>query len=154
MFVNSLTFLVIVSKSLKYTTSMYLNSWNKHQLLSGLTISIQICAKYGFVFNFIKGKKTFETLRDGFPRVYFNITVAYEHVPKAERQIGVVKESTWSVRHTLPFRKIPEKVIIMMLNFSVFCIKNFPFSYCVGSNLSLRTIITGRTIDFAAHCKQ
>ena len=47
MFVNSLTFLVIVSKSLKYTTSIYLKSRKKTQLILGLTKFIQLYAKYG-----------------------------------------------------------------------------------------------------------
>ena len=37
MYVNSLIFMVTASKSLKYKTSMYIKSWKKPQLVSGLT---------------------------------------------------------------------------------------------------------------------
>ena len=79
---NSLAFMVMVSKSFKLTTSMYLKSWKKPQLLLGLTKFIQLYTKYGFVVNFINGDKTFETLQDYFPRVDYNITAADEHVPE------------------------------------------------------------------------
>ena len=67
---------------------------------------IHVYAKYGFVVNFINGDNEFETLRDDFPIVDFNIIVEDEQVPEAERQIIVVKEHTQEVQNTLPFRKI------------------------------------------------
>ena len=120
MYVKYLTFLSILSKSLKYTTSMYIKSQKKHQLVSGLTKVIQLYANYGFVVNFINNDNKFETLRDNFPREEFNIKVSDEHIPEYKRNIRVVKERTWAVCHTLPFRKILEKIIIRMVNFSVF----------------------------------
>ena len=112
-----------------------------------------IYSKYGFVVNFINSEIKLETLRDDFPRVYFNIKAADEHVPEAEQKIRVVKKRTRSVQHTLPFRKIPVKTIIRMVNFSVFWLKHFPVSTGVGGNLSPITIATGRTIDFGVKCK-
>ena len=56
------------------------------------------------------------------------------------------------MQHTLPFRKIPEKIIIRVVNFSVFWIKTNSVSFSVGGILSLTTIITGCTIDFEVHC--
>ena len=73
MYVKSLMFMVTVYKSLKYTTSIYLKSWNKPQLISGLPKCIQLYTEYDFVVNFINGDNEFETLRDDFPRVDFNI---------------------------------------------------------------------------------
>ena len=83
MYVNSITFLVAVSKSLNYMTSMYIRSWKKTHLVSGLMKVIQLYAKYGFLVNFINRENKFETLRYDFPRVYFNIAAADEHVPEA-----------------------------------------------------------------------
>ena len=48
MYMNFLTFLVMVSKSLNYMTSMYIKSQKKPHLFSGLIKFIQIYAKYGF----------------------------------------------------------------------------------------------------------
>ena len=47
MYVNPLTFMAMTSKSLKYTTSIYLKSRKKTQLILGLTKFIQLYAKYG-----------------------------------------------------------------------------------------------------------
>ena len=52
-YVNSLIFLVMVSKSLKYMTSMYIKIQKKPQLVSVTTKVIQVYTKYGFVVNFI-----------------------------------------------------------------------------------------------------
>ena len=119
MYVKSLRFLVTVSKSLKYTPSMYIKSRKKPQLVSGPPKVIQIYAKYGFVVNFIKGNNEFETLRYDFPKVDFNITAADEHVPEAEQKTRVVKDRTRAVQHTIPFSNNPEKIIISTVNFSV-----------------------------------
>ena len=105
-YVKSLTFLVMVFKSLKYMALVYINIRKKTQLISGLTKGRQLYAKYYFLVNFINIENEFETLRDNFPRVDFNITGADKHVPEAEWQIRVFKKRTWSVQHTLPFRKI------------------------------------------------
>ena len=69
--------MVTVYKSLKYTTSIYLKSWKKPQLISGLPKFIQLYTEYDFVVNFINGDNEFETLRYDFPRVDFNITVTH-----------------------------------------------------------------------------
>ena len=68
-----------------------------------------IYSKYGFVVNFINSDIKLETLRDDFPRVYFNIKAADEHVPEDEHQIIVVTERTQTVQHTLTFSNITEK---------------------------------------------
>ena len=153
MYVNYLTFMVTVSNILKYTTSIYLKSWRKTQLVLVLTKFIQLYSKYGFVVHFINGDKKFDTLRDDFHRVYFNITASDEHVSEAELNIIVVKERTCSVQHTLPFSKIPEKIITRVVNFSMFWINNFPVSSDVGGNFIPTTIITCCTIDFVVNFK-
>ena len=76
-----------------------------------------------------------------------------EHVPEAERKIRAVKELTQEVQHTLPFKNIPEKMIISMVKFSVFWLNPPPVSSGVGGDLSTTTIITGCTINFEMHCK-
>ena len=141
----------MVFKSLKYMALVYINIRKKTQLISGLTKGRQLYAKYYFLVNFINIENEFETLRDNFPRVDFNITGADKHVPEAEWQIRVFKKRTWSVQHTLPFRKIWTKIIIMMFNFSVLWLNNPPVSSGVGGDLSPTTIVTGRTIDFKLH---
>ena len=98
-----------MSKSLKYTTSMYIKSRKKPQLVSGLMKDIQLYAKYGFLVNFINSENEFETFTVDFPRVYFNIKAADEHVPEDEHQIIVVTERTQTVQHTLTFSNITEK---------------------------------------------
>ena len=45
------------------------------------------------------------------------------------------------------------KIMIRIINSSVFWINNFPVSNDVGRELSPTTIITGCIIDFALNCK-
>ena len=78
---NYIMLLVTVPKSFKYKILICINIWKKNQLVSGLTKCIYLYAKYDFEFNFINGDNKFETLRDYFPRVDFNITAEDEHIP-------------------------------------------------------------------------
>ena len=55
MYVKFPMFLVMVSKILKYKTSMYIKSWKKPHLVLVLIKVIQLYAKYGSVVNFING---------------------------------------------------------------------------------------------------
>ena len=152
MCVHSLPFLVKVSQRLKFTTPMFIKSWKRPQLITGITKVIQSYAKYVFLVNFINSDNKFEAIRDDFPEVVLNINAEEEHVPEAEQKNRVIKERTRVVRHTLPFRKITENMVIRMVIFSVFWLNSFPVSASVSGNLRPTTIITGRMIYFSVHC--
>jgi len=55
-----------------------------------------------------------------------NMAAANEHVPKVERQICVIKEHVWCIRHTLSFSHILVTMLILLVYHSVMWLNAFP----------------------------
>jgi hypothetical protein len=97
--------------------------------------------------------REFECLRDDIHGVLLNTTATSEHVPEIERQIRVIKERARAIRSTLPFKKMPNRMIVELINFVVLWLNDFPPSSGVSKIYSPRTIMTGTTLDYNKHCK-
>ena len=76
-----------------------------------------------------------------------------EHVPEIECHIRAQKERVRSVYTMLPFQRIPTRIIIELIYYSVFWLNSFPAAGGISDTLSPRTIIVGSTIDYAQHCR-
>jgi hypothetical protein len=86
--------------------------------------------------------------------VNVNITVmSGEHVPEVELQRHLIKERTRVVHSTLPFKKIPGRMIIELVNYVVLCLNAFLPSSRVSDTYSPRTIGMGTALDYVNHCK-
>ena len=57
------------------------------------------------------------------------------------------------VYNTLPFNKMPGRLIAELVHCTVFWLNALHLSKDLLNNLSPRTIVIGRTIDFNKHCK-
>ena len=55
--------------------------------------------------------------------------------------------------YTLPFNKLPRRIIVELIALVIFWLNALPPSPSVGGNLSPRQIVTGLTIDYAKHCR-
>eukprot|EP00957_Ditylum_brightwellii_P140956 10737801-Ditylum_brightwellii.AAC.1 len=66
-----------------------------------------------------------------------------EHVTKIEQQNQTVKERVRAVYNTLPFKKVPGRVLVELVNFAVFWLNVFLPSAGVSKTLSPCTIVTG-----------
>ena len=78
---------------------------------------------------------------------------ADEHVPEIERFIRTLKEHIRALRASLPYEKIPHRLVLALVRHSsrwlnVFCPKN-----SLSQVVSPRVIMTGRKIDYSKHCK-
>jgi hypothetical protein len=85
----------------------------------------------------------------GGPRV--NLTSASEHIPEIERRIRVVKERSRSLRHSLPFNRIPKLMTIHMVFIAVKLLNHFPPKGGILDTVSPKTIMTGETLDYEKH---
>jgi hypothetical protein len=83
------------------------------------------------------------------PRV--NLTSASEHVPEIERQIRVVKERSRSLQHSLPFNWTQRLITIHIVFTAVKLLNHFPLKGGISDTVSLKTIMTGETLDFKKH---
>jgi hypothetical protein len=80
-------------------------------------------------------------------------TATGEHVPEIERQIRVIKERAREIRSTLPFKRMPNRMIVELIKFVVLWLNDFPPSSGISKTYSPRTIRTGTTLDYNKHCK-
>eukprot|EP00957_Ditylum_brightwellii_P046336 3516129-Ditylum_brightwellii.AAC.1 len=71
-----------------------------------------------------------------------------EHVAEIKRQNRTVKERVRAVYNTLPFKKVPGRILVELVNFVVFWLNVFLPSAGVSKTLSPRTIITGLEVDY------
>ena len=76
-----------------------------------------------------------------------------EHVPEAERYIRTIKERARCVYNTMPFSKIPGRMVAELIYYCVFWLNTFPARDGVSDTLSPRAIVMGSNLDFNKHCK-
>jgi hypothetical protein len=77
-----------------------------------------------------------------------NLTSANEHEPFIERRIRVVKERVRSIRHSLPFKSIPIRMLTHMIFFAVKMLNNFPVKGGISTEYSPKTIMSGQTLNY------
>ena len=53
----------------------------------------------------------------------------------------------------LPFKRLPARMVIELVQRVVFWLNAFPHQNGVSDTMSPRTIITGRHVDYNKHCK-
>ncbi len=92
MFVNSVPFLVTVSRGLNLLTTEYTPSRTAKQLAAGIRCMMDVYSRGGFVVGTIFADNEFEPLRNLLPILAVNTTAAKEHVPEVERHIRLIKE--------------------------------------------------------------
>ena len=84
--------------------------------------------------------------------IELNVVSNDEHVPKIKQHIHTIKEHVWATWCTLPFTKMPQRLIIET-GFASNCWLNmFPQSNGILSTLSPRALVTGTAADYNHHC--
>ena len=97
----------------------------------------------------------FEVLRDNLREelLTLNTTATNQHVPQIEIQVKVVKERVQSTWNSLPYKNFPNRMISCMVENEVFCLNALQIYSGMYSTISLRTLLTGITINFSKHRK-
>jgi hypothetical protein len=113
MFVNGVPFLVSVSRGINLVTAEYTPSRTAKQLATGIRRVMDVYARGGFQVGKVLMDNEFELLRNLVPILAINTTAAKEHVPEVERRIRLIKERGRSILNTLPFKKMPQVILIM-----------------------------------------
>jgi hypothetical protein len=83
--------------------------------------------------------------------ISINITGRDEHVPEAERYIRTLKERIHSVYNTLPFKTLPQNMLVELVKYKNFWLNSFPKDDGISKTLSPRTIVTGQSINYLRH---
>jgi hypothetical protein len=87
------------------------------------------------------------------PGLNLNTTAAKEHVPKIKRRIRVIKEQGRALLNTLPYKKMPQLILIELLYHVVLWVNAFPSKSGISETLSPREIVLQHRLDFAKHCR-
>ena len=86
-------------------------------------------------------------------QISLNTVSRDEHVPEVERRIRTVKDRARCVYNTLPFQRLPARIIVELVYSANFWLNSFPNTDGISDVLSPRTIVIGSTIDYAKHCR-
>ena len=78
----------------------------------------------------------FESLKKEMPLVTINITAAKEHVSEVERKIRQIKERTHGIINTLPYKKLPHKMVIHLIYFITLCLNAVPIKNGISQEFS------------------
>ena len=57
------------------------------------------------------------------------------------------------IYNTMPFHKVPARLVIEMAKTVVFWLNTFPVLGGASRDLSPRTILTGQKVDYKRHCR-
>jgi len=95
----------------------------------------------------------FEKLRVLIPILVVNTTAAKEYLPEVERHIRLIKECRRGILNTLPFKKMPQIILIKLIYHVVLWLNAFLTKSGVSKMLWPHKIAYTNKLDFAKHCK-
>jgi hypothetical protein len=156
MFVNQLPLFVTIGRNIKFGTVELLKNRKHSTILQSFKTVSAIYKKRGFRVTMGHTDGEFESMRGDLLDLGMELNVVSndEHVPKkVERYIRTIKERTRCVYNTLPFKRIPSRMLVEMVQASVFWLNTFPPDDDILHTLSPRDLIVGRKIDFNKHCR-
>ena len=84
--------------------------------------------------------------------IQLNTVSNNEHIPEIECQIRTLKERTRAIYCTLPFHKVPRRLIIEMIYAANYWLNMFPRKGGISQTMSPRTLLTGLTLNYHRHC--
>ena len=153
--VNKNHFFISRSRHIQYTTVSEIPNHEQATLLGCMTQIQKIYSQRGFVIRHIIADGEFEHLRIPLAGLHMSLNTCSkdEHVPDIERHIRTLKERTRAIYTMLPFKKMPDRLVIEMVYASNFWLNSFPPINGISDFLSPRTIVTGGTINFTDHCQ-
>jgi len=155
MMINKIRFFMSISRNVRFGTSEMIENMRETTLLSCFKNILGVYRQRGFRVRHALMDGQFEPLRGDLAAMGVELNTASndEHVPEIERYNRTVKERVRGIYNTLPFKRMPGRMVIEMVSSSVFWLNAFPANGGVSPTLSPRTLITGSTIDFNKHCK-
>ena len=126
MFVNGVPFLVSVSRGLNLIMAEFTPTCTTKNLAVGIRNIMVLYEKGGFQVCHVLMDNEFECLQNLVPNIVINTTAATEHVPEIECRIRLIKEWGRSILNTLPYKKIPQLILINLIYHVVLWLNAFP----------------------------
>jgi hypothetical protein len=155
MYINKLPFFVTMSRNIKFCTAELMLDQKQATMVDHVKRVQRVYLKRGSRVSTFLMDGQFGVIRGDLAdlNITLNTVAAGEHVPEIERHIRTIKERVRCVYATLPFTRIPRRMLIELVNFSVFWLNSFPARDGISATLSPRSIVHGTNIDFVKHAK-
>jgi hypothetical protein len=141
MFVNSVPFLVSASCSINLITIEHAPNRTASKLGHLLQHIVNVYARAGFHLRTILMDNEFEKVRHHVSTVDMNTPAAAEHTAEIEWHIRMIKECCRGILCTLPYKALPQQILIHLLHFVVMWLNNFPLATGILSTFSPRELI-------------
>lgn len=154
MYVNNIAFLVSISRAIKFCTAEALANRRADTLITGIKRIKAIYSRRGFVVNRAAGDNEFSSIESGLSEIgiILNVVARDEHVPEIERHIRTVKERCRATFNSLPFRRMPARMVTELVYSMTFWLHAFPATDGVSATISPRELVTGIMLDAGKHC--
>ena len=154
MLVNGITFAVSISRSIKFGTSEAVKDRKASTLLISIKRIQDQYARRGFIMNTVAGDNEFATLTGPLSNavIALNVVAAGEHVPEIERHIRTLKERCRALFNMLPFKRMPNRMVVELVYAMNFWIQSFPARDGVSAYIIPRELVTGMMLDAGKHC--
>jgi hypothetical protein len=155
MFVNKIVFLVTISRGIKFGTAETLKDRKHPMIMSAIKHVVALYSKRGFRVSDAHTNNEFEPMRADLmdAKVNLNMTSNNEHVLEIERHIRTVKDRARCMYNSVPFKKMPSRMIMEMVTSATFWLIMFPPTDGISKVISPRGIIHGLTVDYNKHCQ-
>ena len=156
MFMNGIPFLITTSCHLHFSTVEAIPDQTVKSIVTAVKNIQKVYTVGGFRLRWALMDGQFESAKGDIAeetKIDLNVTARDEHVGDIERHIRTVKERVRSTYNTLPFTRLPKRLVMEMVKGSVFWLNSFLHPLGVSDTLSPRTIVTGKTLDHNRHCQ-
>ena len=121
MFVNNIPFVISLGENMKSTTIENVVDRKAATLLKALRSIKSVYTNTNIFIKTLFMDNEFEVLRDALrgKGITLNTTAADENAPKIKRQTKMVKERVRSTWNSLPYKKLPNRMISHMVENAV-----------------------------------
>jgi hypothetical protein len=153
--VNRIPFFVTISHHLRFCTSEMVTNQQAPTLLASIKQVRSFYAHRGFCITTIVLDGQFESLRGDLADLHMALQTCGQddHVPVAERHIRTLKDRARALYNSLPFQRLPARMVIELIYYCTFWLNAFPHPDGVSADLSPREIVSGLGLDFTKHCR-
>jgi len=151
-FVNKIPFFGTLSRNICFTTVTHLANRTLRTIFNAFRGIYNYYYTRGFRITTVMADGEFAALQTLFTDIYgapnINLTAANEHEPFIERRIRVIKERVRALRHTLPFKTLPLKMVANMVLYVTKLLNFFPVKNGLSNTLSPKAIMSGEQINY------
>jgi hypothetical protein len=165
MHLMEISFLVTVVRNIRFITATFLPDRKRRTILHALNQVINLFRGRGHVVeevefleyqnpvHMVLADNEFIVLKEDLENIgiCLNIAAKEEHVLEVERQIRVVKERARAIIQTLPYRKIPKKMKVALIQYVIYWLNLLPK---LDQEYSPRDLVLGEEkLDYKKVCQ-